>query len=49
MKKIIGFGVPQEEALAPVKQNEISRSVVDVAFQDDTVLHYYLDSSKATL
>ena len=47
MKNIIGFGAPQEEpALAPMKQNEIAtpvRSVVDVVFQDDTVLRYYND------
>ncbi len=47
MKNVIGFGAPQEEALAPMKQNEIGvpvRSVVDVAFPDDTVLRYYNDS-----
>lgn len=47
MKNIIGFGAPQEEsALAPMNQKEIStpvRSVVDVVFQDDTILRYYND------
>ena len=46
MKNIIGFGAPQEKAIVPMKQSEIGtpvRSVVDVAFPDDTVLRYYND------